>query len=71
MATVAELEDMWPDNLGNQNGNLRQLLFLYHRPTEHCIPFESRGEMQYGDVDFERDPIAKLSVHLSGENRRR
>ena len=55
------------NNLENENGDLRQLLFLYHRPTEHCMPFASGNEMECGGVDFERDPVEKLSAHLSGE----
>jgi hypothetical protein len=55
------------DDLENENGDLRQLLFLYHRSTQHCMPFEIGSEMQCGDVDFERDPIEKLSAHLSGK----
>ena len=59
---------MRADNLESEIGDLRELLFLYHRPTEHCMPFESGSEMQCGDVDFERDPIEKLSAHLSGKH---
>lgn len=58
---------MSANDLENEIGDLRQLLFLYYRPTEHRMPFKSGGEMQCGDVDLERDPIEKLSAYLDSK----
>jgi hypothetical protein len=55
---------MSTDELQVENCNLRELLWRYHRPTEHCESFGEGGEMYCGGVDFERDPIKKLAKHV-------
>jgi hypothetical protein len=50
--------------LENDNSDLRELLWRYHRPTEHCEPFGEGGEMYCGGVDFGRDSIDRLREHV-------
>jgi hypothetical protein len=57
-------DHMSGDDLQCENSDLRELLWLHHRPTEHCMPFGDGGEMQCGGVDFQRDSIDTLSKHV-------
>ena len=56
---------MSTDELQGENCNLRELLWRYHRQTEHCMLFGNGIEMRCGDVDFQRDPLEKLSKHVA------
>jgi hypothetical protein len=54
---------MSTEELQGENCNLRELLWHYHRATEHCMLFGNGVHVRCGDVDFQRDSIENLAKH--------